>query len=151
MRVPGIFYMPETVLPGTVTELGSTLDLLPTIANLTGAKVPDDRPMDGFNLMPVLTKKAKSARDHFIYYRMQDIYAVRKGDYKAHFITETCYTRDNQKTILEKPLLYHLNHDPSEQYDKADSEPAILKELVELADTYKNEVVAAESELDKVE
>jgi len=151
MRVPGIFYMPETVQPGTITELGSTLDLLPTIASLTGTKIPNDRPMDGFNLMPVLTKKAKSERDHFIYYRNQDIYAVRKGAYKAHFITESCYQRDNQKTVLDQPLLYQLNHDPSEQYDKADSEPEILEELVELADTYRNKVVAAECELNKVE
>ncbi len=149
MRVPGIFYMPETVQPGTITDLGSTLDLLPTIAGLTGAKVPDDRPMDGFDLMPVLTKKAPSARDHFIYYRLQDIYAVRKGDYKAHFITETCYTLDNQRTVLENPLLYNVNHDPSEKYDKATAQPAILQELVELAAKYKNSVVAAECELDK--
>ncbi len=149
MRVPGIFYMPETVQPGTITDLGSTLDLLPTIAGLTGAKVPDDRPMDGFDLMPVLTKKAPSARDHFIYYRLQDIYAVRKGDYKAHFITETCYTLDNQRTELETPLLYNVNHDPSEKYDKATAEPEVLKELVELAAKYKNSVVAAECELDK--
>lgn len=149
MRVPGIFYMPETVQPGTITDLGSTLDLLPTIAGLTGAKVPDDRPMDGFDLMPVLTKKAPSARDHFIYYRKQDIYAVRKGDYKAHFITETCYTLDNQRTELKHPLLYNVNHDPSEKYDKAAAQPAILQELVELAAKYKNSVVAAECELDK--
>jgi len=149
MRVPGIFYMPGTVQPGTIADLGSTLDLLPTIAGLTGAKVPDDRPMDGFDLMPVLTKKEKSARDHFIYYRLQDIYAVRKGAYKAHFITETCYKRDNQRTELENPLLFNVNHDPSEKYDRATEQPEVLQDLVELAAKYKNSVVAAECELDK--
>lgn len=149
MRVPGIFYMPGTVQPGTITDLGATLDLLPTIAGLTGAKVPSDRPMDGFDLMPVLTKKEKSARDHFIYYRLQDIYAVRNRDYKAHFITETCYTRDNQKEVLDEPLLYQLNHDPSEKYNRAETQPEVLQELVDLAAKYKNSVIAAECELDK--
>ncbi len=149
MRVPGIFYMPGTVQSGTITDLGSTLDLLPTIAGLTGAKVPDDRPMDGFNLMPVLTKKEKSARDHLIYYRLQDIYAVRKGDYKAHFITETCYALDSKRTELEEPILFNVNHDPSEKYDHAKDEPEKLAELVALADKYRNSVVAAECELNK--
>lgn len=149
MRVPGIFYMPETVQPGMITDLGSTLDLLPTIASLTGAKVPDDRPIDGFDLMPVLTKKAPSPRDHFIYYRLQDIYAVRNKDYKAHFITETCYTLDNQRTILDEPLLYQINEDPSEKYNRAATHPKALQKLVDLAEKYKNSVVAAECELDK--
>lgn len=149
MRVPGIFYMPETVESGTITDLGSTLDLLPTIAAITGADVPKDRTIDGVNLLPVLTKKEKGARDHFIYYRLQDIYAVRKGDYKAHFITETCYTLDNQRTELAEPTLYNINHDPSEKYDHAQDEPEKLQELVDLANQYQNSVVAAECELNK--
>ena len=38
MRVPAIFRWPGTIPPGVVTDLGATLDLLPTIAALTGAR-----------------------------------------------------------------------------------------------------------------
>ncbi|MEM7373023.1 MAG: sulfatase [Bacteroidota bacterium] len=149
MRVPGIFYMPGTVQAGTITDLGSTLDILPTVAGLTGATPPSDRPMDGYNLMPVLTEKAASPRDHFVYYRLQNIHAIRKGDYKAHFTTETCYVADTRKTQHTPPLLFNVNEDPSEKYDRAESKPEVLAELVRLAEEHKKGVTAAECELNK--
>lgn len=61
-RVPGIFRLPADIPAGSVCmEIGTQLDLLPTIASLCGAKVPGDRPIDGVNLMPVLTGKQQSA------------------------------------------------------------------------------------------
>lgn len=149
MRVPGIFYMPGTIQPGTITDIGATLDILPTIAAFTGSKVPSERIMDGYDLSPVLKKNEASPRDHFIYYRKREIYAARKGDYKAHYITETCYQKDNQKKILETPLLFHLNHDPSEKYNHANEHPEILKELKNLVENHKKNVVAIPSEMDK--
>ena len=149
MRVPGIFYMPGTIQPGTITDIGATLDILPTIAAFTGSKAPSDRIMDGYDLTPVLKKKEASPRDHFIYYRGREIYAVRKGDYKAHYITETSYQKDNQKKILETPLLFNLNHDPSEKYNQANEQPDILKALKDLVENHKKNVVAIPSEMDK--
>ena len=149
MRVPGIFYMPGTVEPGTITDIGSTLDILPTIASLTGASIPTDRIMDGFDLMPVLKRKDKSKRDHMIFYRNQDIYAVRKGDYKAHFITETCYLLDTKRTELEKPLLFNVNHDASEMYNKADQYPDIISNIISLKQTHQDQTPHMYSELDK--
>lgn len=149
MRVPGIFYMPGTVTPGTITDIGSTLDLLPTIASLTGAELPKDRILDGFDLTGVLKNKSASPRDHFIYYRLQDIYAVRKGDYKAHYITETCYTLNNNRTELKSPSLYNLNVDPSEKYNYALDHPDELAEIASLVETHKAGMVVAPCELDK--
>jgi arylsulfatase A-like enzyme len=149
MRVPGIFYMPGTVKPGTITDLGSTLDLLPTIAGLTGTTAPTDRILDGYDLSPVLKEKASSSRDHFFYYRNQDIYAVRNREYKAHFITETCYQADNQKTVHEEPLLFQINQDPSEKYNHADAHPEVLKSLQALVESHQKGVVAAPPEMEK--
>lgn len=149
MRVPGIFYMPETIPAGTIEDLGATLDIFPTIAAFTGAKVPDDCIIDGFDLSPVLKGKKKSPRDHFIYYRKQDIYAVRKGVFKAHYITETCYTENDQRTVLDTPLLFNVNIDPSEKFNIAKKFPEILKDISLLAKKYKDSVVIKTSELDK--
>lgn len=149
MRVPGIFYMPETIATGTINDLGSTLDLLPTIASFTGAKLPENRVLDGFDLSPVLKEKKKGARDHFFYYRKREIYAARKGDYKAHFITETCYQRDNQRNDLEEPLLFQVDHDPSEQFNRAKKFPKILKDINQMVDNHKNNMTMIPSELDK--
>ncbi len=149
MRVPGIFYMPGTVQQGTISDLGSTLDVLPTIAGITGAKTPDDRPMDGYDLSNVLKEKGPSPRDHFVYYRLQDVYAVRKGDYKAHFVTETSFVPDTRKTVLENPLLFNVNQDPSEKYNRSEEYPEVLANLVALAEAHKKGVAVAECELNR--
>jgi arylsulfatase A-like enzyme len=149
MRVPGIFYMPGTVKPGIIEDMGSTLDLLPTIATMTSSELPKELLLDGYDLSSVLTEKATGARDHFFYYRKQDIYAVRKGDYKAHFITESSYKSDNEKTVYDKPVLYNLNIDPSEKYNRANAFPNILEDLRNLVDSHKKTVTIRTSELDK--
>jgi len=149
MRVPGIFYQPGTVVPGTITDLGSTLDLLPTIAAWTGAQSPTDRILDGFDLSAVLRERAPSPRDHMLFYRQDELFAARQGNYKAHYITATCYRPDNQRTVQPTPLLYHLHHDPSEVYDKAEEHPEILAEIREMVDSHLRTVERVEAEMEK--
>ena len=149
MRVPGIFYMPGTIQPGTIQNLGATLDILPTIASFTNAKLPDDRILDGFDLSSVLKEKSSSKREHFFYYRKKELFAVRKGDYKAHFIIQNCYTDNDEKIILKKPLLFNVNIDPSEQYDHSDQHPKVLNKINTLVDNHKKTIVIKTSELDK--
>lgn len=149
MRVPGIFYMPGTVQPGIINDLGTTLDLLPTIAAFTDVEVPNDRQIDGIDLSPVLKEKATSKRDHFFYYRKQEIYAARMGAYKVHYTTETCYQADNRKVVHANPLLFNLDYDPSEKYNHADDHPEVIKKVNELIESHKNTIVDVPSELDK--
>jgi arylsulfatase A-like enzyme len=63
MREPTIFWWPGKVVPGTVHEMGSTLDLLPTACALAGAELPSDRTFDGGDLSPVLFGTGESPRD----------------------------------------------------------------------------------------
>lgn len=149
MRVPGIFYMPGTVVPGIIDELGTSLDILPTVAALTGAKVPSDRMIDGVDLTGVLKEQKPSPRDHFFYYRKRDIYAVRNKDFKMHYATETAYKRDNQKKVLEAPLLFQINHDPSETYDHAADHPDVIAALNDVVAEHQKTVVKVPYEMDK--
>ena len=50
MREPTLFWWPGTIPPGVVTDIGSTLDLLPTCAKLAGAELPADLTLDGFDV-----------------------------------------------------------------------------------------------------
>jgi len=72
MRVPGIVRWPGHVPSGVVSdEVVSTIDLLPTIAEITGAKLPA-HPIDGLSILETLKdpKKASPHRDAgFFYYR----------------------------------------------------------------------------------
>ena len=149
MRVPGIFYMPGKIKAGVTNELGSTLDLMPTIAALTGSKLPKDRVMDGYDLSSVLFNNEPGLRDHFIYYRKREIYAVRKGAYKAHYITEDCYLKDNGRVDHQKPLLFNVNYDPGEHYDHAEDYPEILNEIKTLTKAHQSSLKFVASELDK--
>lgn len=131
MRVPGIAWWPGSIPPASVNmHVASTMDLLPTAASLAGAEVPDDRIIDGKNLLPLLKgEKDEAIHDAFFYYHGETLHAVRKGPWKAHFITAWAYADDNQRMVHETPELYHLDQDPSEKYNLADEHPEIIEDI----------------------
>lgn len=146
-RVPCIIWG-GMVDPGHVTEMGSTLDLLPTFCEMAGVDLPTDREYDGTSLLGVLKdSKAHSPRTEFFFYRGDNIYAVRKDNFKLHVLYKPAYNR-GQMQVLEKPILYDLNSDPSEHYDVADSHPEVVKELGELLRRHRESVKIAESIFD---
>jgi arylsulfatase A len=148
MREPTIFWQPGTIKPAVVTEIGSTLDLLPTFCTLSGAKAPTDRVLDGYDLTGVLHGKGRSPRQTMFYWRGSKLYAVRHGSFKAHFITQSEYGGEPPVT-LETPLLYNLDHDPGEKYDLASKHPEVIAEIRQLAEAHKRAIPPVENQLDK--
>jgi len=149
MRVPAIFWMPGSVEPGVVHGIGSSIDLLPTIAAFAGADLPEGVVIDGVDLSPTLKSKTASPRDQMIFYRRDELYAIRKGPYKAHFITETSYVADTNRTVHSSPLLFNVDEDPSEKYNIADSHPEVLAEILDIAREHDAGVVRRDPELEK--
>ena len=147
MREPTVFWWPGTIEPGVVMEMGSTLDLLPTLGNLAGAAVPADRTLDGLDLSPTLLENKPSPRDQMIYYHGDEIFAVRKGMYKAHFKTKTSYQGQRQAAVHDPPLLFHLGHDPGEQYDIAKQHPDVIEGLRQLKTKHEASVEPVENQL----
>jgi arylsulfatase A-like enzyme len=131
MREPTIFWWPGKIKPGVIMDLGSTLDLFPTYCALAGAELPRDRVYDGWDLSPVLFKGQPSPRQAMFYYRGTKLYAVRKGAYKAHFITQSAYG-NFEPEAHDPPLLYDLDEDPGETFNVADQHPDVMKEILEL-------------------
>lgn len=132
MREPTLFWWPGTVKPGISRETGSTLDLLPTLASLCGAAVPDDRLLDGYDLTAVLTEQSAGPRQEMFYYHGTRVFAVRSGPWKAHFLTKTSYIGQKAAKVHDPPLLFHLGHDPSEKYDVAKDHPDIVRRMTDL-------------------
>ena len=91
VRTPAIFWWPGTIKPGVVTDLGSGLDLIATAASLSGAALPRDLVLDGVDLSPALRGSGPSPRNELFYYWDSELRAIRKGRYKAHFITSGAY------------------------------------------------------------
>ncbi len=128
MREPMIAWWPGTVPPGTISlDLASTLDILPTAAALAGAPLPKTE-LDGYNILPVLKGEKKSDREVFYYFRGDELYAVRYGPWKGHFITQTAYP-DGPQEMHNPPLLYHLENDPGERFDVASKHLDVVEKL----------------------
>ncbi|MCO6480337.1 MAG: sulfatase-like hydrolase/transferase, partial [Phaeodactylibacter sp.] len=135
MREPMIAWWPGTIPAGrTSDELATTMDLLPTAAALAGAALPG-RPLDGYDLLPLLRGEVASPRKFFAYYRGDQLFAARYGHWKAHFITQTAYP-DEPVVVHDPPLLYHLEHDPSEQYDVSAQHPEVIEAIGELVEEH---------------
>ncbi len=147
MRVPGIFWWPGTIAPGVITRMGATLDLLPTIAALTGTAAPTDRPLDGHDLSPVLKTGAQSPRREMFYYRGTTLYAVRVGSFKAHLVTRSEY--GGEPPVEHEPWqLFNLDHDPSERFDVAAQHPDVLAGMRDIVGAHRKAVTPAPSLLD---
>ncbi|QDU29217.1 Arylsulfatase [Anatilimnocola aggregata] len=85
-RMPFIVRWPSKVPAAQVrNELITALDLLPSLATITGAKLPT-LAIDGVDLSPLLLGKEQSqGRDSFAYYSASELHAVRKRNWKLHF------------------------------------------------------------------
>ena len=128
MRVPFIVRWPAKIPAGQVSsEIVTAMDLLPTIAGIVGAKVPNDRIIDGHDVWPVLSGEpgAKSPTEAFYYYRDDRLQAVRNGKWKLHvYRPESGTTR----------LLFNLEDDIGETTDVSGLYPEVVARLEKLAD-----------------
>ena len=150
MRVPAIFWGPGIVRPGVITDMGSTLDLLPTLCTLTGARAPQDRTLDGYDLSAVLRQGARSPRETMFFYRGSKLYALRQGPFKAHFFTQPEYD-DEAETAHDPPLLYNIDHDPGEQFDIAAKHPEIIARIRKIASDHARTIAPVENQLIRTE
>ncbi|MEQ8531052.1 MAG: sulfatase [Imperialibacter sp.] len=148
-REPAIFWWPGTISPKIVSDIGSTLDMLPTLASLAGVDLPQDRIYDGYDLTDVLKKGALSPRNEMIYYHSERIFAARKGDYKLYFYKNNPAGYPQQLEKLEKLQLFNLSVDPSEKYDIIDDNPQIAKEIEEMVVAHAAGVEAVPNQLEK--
>ncbi|QDK79281.1 sulfatase [Spirosoma sp. KCTC 42546] len=150
MRVPAIAWWPGKIKANvTTTALMSNMDLLPTIATFAKASLPKDRVLDGIDQSGVLFGQKEKARELIPYYINEQVYAIRKGAWKAHFMTHPSYSPVAPE-IHTTPLLYNIDNDPSEKYDLAKDHPDIVAELTKEYEKQKAAFVLPPSEIEKV-
>lgn len=128
MRVPTIAWWPTKIPAGTSSdEIVSTMDILPTLTNLSGGKAPTDRKLDGHDIWPILSggKDAKSQYEAFYFFRGFNLQCVRSGDWKLH---------------LAKGELYNLKDDISEASNVAKDHPGVVARLRAFADSQKDDL-----------
>ena len=144
-RVPCIMRWPGRIPSRRVCErMAATIDLLPTIAAITGAPLPENK-IDGVNILPLMEgRKGANPRDHFFYYYGKELRCVRAGNWKLHFphsyrsyagvkpgMDGLAGAYATGHTGLE---LYDLENDVSETTDVAEKYPEVVKRLEDLAE-----------------
>ena len=145
-REPTIFNWPGTIEPGTVCEAPcGAIDLLPTVADLSGEDLPDDRVIDGESLLPLLTGETdESPHEALYFYWGRELQAVRSGDFKLHFpheyrsLLSSGGRGGSPAPYVQERIgkaLFNLRTNPSETRDVASRLPArSSRKLEALAD-----------------
>lgn len=146
-RVPAIFWWPGHIPPGIERGIGAGVDLMATVAALTGGTLPTDRPLDSMDLSPTLLGVASSPRETMLYFRGTRIEAVRHGHFKAHFVTEDGFGLNPERTEHNPPWLFHLGRDPGETENVVEDYPAVLAELVKIRQTAESQLTYGPDQL----
>lgn len=145
-KEPAIISWPGVIPPGTVcNKLASNIDILPTLADITKATLPDNK-IDGVSILPLLKGNLNSnPRDHLYYYfRENSLEAVRQGNWKLvlphpynSYENEVPgmngYPGKTNKAFTDLAL-YDLRRDPGERYDVKDQNPEIVEKLNQLVE-----------------
>ncbi|MBT8301355.1 MAG: sulfatase-like hydrolase/transferase, partial [Maribacter sp.] len=147
MREPAIFWGPGLIKSGLVSELGSTMDLFSTFSALAGVAIPKDRIIDGKDLSKTLLKRETSPRNSILFYRGTELFAVRLGDFKAHYITQGAYGEFGERKEHNPPLLFNLSHDASEKFDIAAQHPEVIEKINGLIANHNSNLVKGKDQL----
>ncbi|MEQ9287645.1 MAG: sulfatase [Cyclobacteriaceae bacterium] len=144
-RVPGIFYWPGKIPAGqTSNTLMSSMDLLPLFCDLGGVDLPNDRKIDGKNIIDILRGNiTESPHEFTYYYNGTNLQAIRKGKWKLHlprtvadqpFWSKTGHPKvDKGYITLDEFVLNDLEKDLAEKTNVADDNPEIVAMLKEQA------------------
>lgn len=133
-RVPGIFYWPGVITAKRQLEPASTLDVLPTVLALCGSK--SDRPIDGRDIRPLLApdRFSQPVKPFSLLYsgERNQANAYREGPWKIHtaLISQTGDSYGFRATP-EQPLLFQVEQDLGERYDRAAEQPEQVKGMLE--------------------
>ena len=101
-----------------IDQMTAHIDLLPTLSQLCGAPLPNDRKMDGRSFLPALEGETLPQRSFFSYWtrkfpEMYNNVALQKGDYKL--VGKTDFDAS-----IHQFELYHLKEDPFEKNNVVD-------------------------------
>lgn len=149
VRVPGIFSMPGTIPANQTSDaITATIDILPTIARMTGAELPK-LPIDGKDISPLLLGKTPHARrEVYHFYYGGELHAVRVADWKLHLphkwrkvVTKGKDGQPGKQAYPKIELsLYNLKDDIGESTNVAKKHPEVVERMLEIVEMARAEL-----------
>jgi len=138
VRVPGLIEWPGRIKPGSVSNMTAcTVDYFPTIMELVGFNMPDERPLDGVSLLPLIEGSSMTERPKPLGFHITGKAAWHDGDWKI--------VRMKKGTAWE---LYDLGTDPKEANNRAKQHPQKVKTMAKAWNTWKASVDASDKGAD---
>lgn len=132
-NVACIMRWPGHIPAGTIcSDITAGFDLFTTFAAIAGAKIPDDRPIDGRDLYPLMTNNSDGPPPHrdFSGYEARGLQmSYREGPWKLTLPTKAVYGVG----ALEHYELFMLEEDPGELHDVSAQYPFIMEQMIEKA------------------
>jgi arylsulfatase len=136
VREPFLARFPGRIPAGSVSRgVGSTLDVLPTVAGLSGAPLPPNS-LDGIDIWPMLTgQKQQLDREALLYFDNVHVQCARWQRWKLHVARYNSAAYNpappggRMNLPLPAPELYDVEADPEESYDVAAENPIVVAEI----------------------
>ncbi|RUL87688.1 sulfatase [Tautonia sociabilis] len=145
IRVPWIFRWPGTIAAGSESvEPILSVDLYPTLLELAGGDPPAGQPLDGENLVPMLTGKADSIDRPALFWHFPGYLGAGQGQWRT---TPVSVIRSGDLKLLQflehgTIELYDLARDLGESRNLAGERPEEVKRLLEELDAWRARVGA---------
>jgi uncharacterized sulfatase len=134
-RVPFIARWPGVVPAGVVRDaMCMNFDLFPTCLAAAGIDLPDDRVIDGEDMLPLLKGDVRSLHDTLYYYKGARLLGVRHHNWK--YLRRHMTDNGGYASLRQGPFLFNVARDPNESYSMIESRPAIAEELSEMLDAW---------------
>ncbi len=136
IRVPALLRFPG-VLPSGVRsqQVATVLDMFPTLAAACGIAPKNQEPFDGRDIWEILKHAGGAAEP-----REDLLFAVGERGYWRHAIMRREWklvSEQNQESLELKNLLFHIEDDPLEEKNLAESQPQLVKELTARIDEFR--------------
>ena len=145
-RVPAVWYQPGSVTPGTTSTPVHLVDILPTLASITGAGIAISDTVDGVDISPLLDGDTIAERGIILSIIEDRHWGVVQGDWKL--VNNPNYSCNYDSTLTEDIRLYDLGTDPGETTDVDGANPAIVTELQAIIDAYLPSVATPQQKTD---
>lgn len=134
-RVPCLMRGPGIPAGTVCNELTGTIDILPSIAAITGTPLPEGRKIDGIDASGLWKASAdKSPRKEFVHYTSNGrLEGIRQGNWKLLVKVPRPRRNQNQKAATKPAqiLLFDLSKDVGEQNNLAEQHPEVVTKLRE--------------------
>ena len=136
LRVPFLASWPAVLPAATISsEPAMNIDLFPTLVGLAGGELPNDRTIDGRDILPLLRDGAPSPHEALFLFDKSRIAGVRSGKWKL--VVESQYrgalqSFSHASSYNTPGLLFDLELDPSETYSYTREHPKVVARLTAL-------------------